>query len=92
MVNHMERVGQERYSSGFNLHEVNVAILCLEVAVLKYVIHHLEKSDIDEALGKIVPLMNIGKDTLSQKYLSLACRTKAPSYDVHLLFDGTDGV
>ena len=92
MIKYMEQVGYERYYAGYNLHEVNTAILVLEVAVIKKIINGLKRSEIEEAVGMIIPIINFGKDALSQKYLSLASRMKAPSYEVSTLFKGTDGV
>jgi hypothetical protein len=91
MRRYAETVAHERYTSGFELFEVQTAFNVLEEAIWKKFLTELEPSEFGHAIGLISTILGIGKDTLARAYVSLATRAKVPSLDLRALFAGATG-
>ncbi len=89
MISYAELLAQERYSSGFDLHEVQAAFNVLEEAIWKQIVKECPPSELAETLGLISTVHGVGKDALAREYVSLASQTKAPSLNLQALFKGT---
>jgi len=91
MIAHADDVARERFSSGYDLWEVQTAFNVLEEAIWTRVIKELPSGEFAEALGLVSTILGAGKDTLARRYVSLATKTRAPSLDMRSLFTGTEG-
>jgi hypothetical protein len=91
MIAHADEVARERYSSGYDLWEVQTAFNVLEEAIWSRIIKELPATDFASALGLVSTILGAGKDTLARRYVSLATKTRAPSLDMRSLFTGTEG-
>ena len=91
MIAHAEAVGQERYTHGFDLYEVQTAYNVLEESIWVRVLKDLEPLEMAQALGLVSTVIGAGKDALARTFVSLASKSKAPSLNLHSLFAGTDG-
>jgi hypothetical protein len=91
IVNYAEDLARERFSAGFDLHEVQTAFNVLEEAIWKQLIQDCAPSQLAEALGLISTVHGVGKDALARQYVSLASKTKPASLNLLALFKGTDG-
>jgi hypothetical protein len=91
MIAHADEVARERFSSGYDLWEVQTAFNVLEEAIWSRIIKELPATDFASALGLVSTILGAGKDTLARRYVSLATKTRAPSLDMRSLFTGTEG-
>lgn len=85
-----ERVAEERFSSGFDVSEVQTAFNALEVAMWRHVISAVPSAELVEAIGLLSTVLGFGKDVLARKYVSLASQRHVPSLDLSALFAGTN--
>jgi hypothetical protein len=91
VVTHAERIAEERFTSGYDLTEVQTAFNALEAAIWTRVFSALEPGQFAQTLGLVSTILGAGKDALARKYVSLATDAHAPSLDLRALFAGTDG-
>ncbi|MGZ4302810.1 MAG: hypothetical protein ACXVR9_13900 [Gaiellaceae bacterium] len=91
VVTHAQRIAEERFTSGYDLSEVQTAFNALEAAIWTRVFSALEPDQFAQTLGLVSTILGAGKDALARKYVSLATDTHAPSLDLRALFEGTDG-
>jgi hypothetical protein len=89
VIDYAEQIAQERFTSGFNLHEVLTAFNVLEETIWKQITDELPPSEFAEALGLVSTALGAGKDVLATTYVSLAAETKAPSLDLLEFSKGT---
>ena len=87
----MQQIAAERFTSGYDLSEVQNAFNALEGAIWTRVFAALEPGQYAEALGLVTTILGAGKDALAREYVSLATDTHAPSLDLRALFAGTAG-
>jgi hypothetical protein len=92
MIDHMETIAQQRFSAGFDIHEVQTAVNVLKESVWRHISQNLEANEQAEAFGLVGTVLGAGKDALARAYVSLASQSKAPSLNLSALFAGTDGV
>jgi hypothetical protein len=90
MVAHVENIARERFSSGYDLWEVQTAFNLLEETIWRRILKDLPATEFAEALGLVSTVLGVGKDTLARRYVSLATKAKAPSLNMQSLFNGTD--
>lgn len=90
MLAYARELAAERYSTGYDLSELQTAVNALEEAIWGSVFAHLEPEEYVEALGLISSILGAAKDELAREYVSLATRTHVPSFDVRALFAGSD--
>lgn len=91
MIAHTETIARERFEAGFDLAEVQTAFNVLEEAIWMRILKNLPPNELAEALGLVSTVLGAGKDMLARTYVALASKTKAPSLDLHSLFDGGEG-
>lgn len=89
VVEHAERVGNQRYESGFEFVEVQSAFNLLEEAIWHAMLDEYPEEEVGVALGMIATLLGAAKDRLACTYLSLATHTHVASLDLQSLFRGT---
>jgi hypothetical protein len=80
----------ERYSTGYDLSELQTAVNALEEAIWASVFAHLAPEEYVEALGLVSTILGAAKDELAREYVVLATQTHVPSLDVRALFAGTE--
>ncbi len=81
-----EKLGQERFSSGYDLREVQIAINILEEVVWKEIVKEIRPENLAQALGLVSTVLGSAKDTLAQTYVSLASKTRSASLDLKKMF------
>jgi len=91
IMNHAETIANERFSSGYDLYEVQTAINELEEAIWKRIFKEIKPDDLAEALGIVSTVLGAGKDTLARTYVSLATKSKVSSLNLQALFKGSEG-
>ena len=79
IVAYMTRVGRERFSAGYDLHEVQTSANVMEEALWRRIPSLVPPDEIPRALGLVSSLFSAGKDALARTYVSLAASAKAPS-------------
>ena len=85
-------VAGERFTSGYDLTEVQSAFNALEAATWTHVLAELDPGRFAKTLGLVSTILGAGKDALGREYVSLATDAHAPSLDLRALFAGTAGV
>jgi len=90
MIDYAEDLAQERFASGFDLCEVQMAFNVLEEAIWQQIINECSPSQLAEALGLVSTMHGVGKDALARKYVSLASQTKVPSLNLQALMKSMD--
>lgn len=89
IVQHGERIGRERFNSGYDLSEVLRAFNLLEEAIWQRITEELPASEHAPAIGLVSTVLGAGKETLAGTYVSLAARGRAPALNFDALFGGT---
>lgn len=89
MLSHAETIARERYDAGFDLSEVQTAFNVLEEAAWRFIMKNLPPVDYGEAIGLVSTVLGAGKDMLARTYVTLASKSKAPSFDLRTMFAGT---
>ncbi len=89
MLSHAEEVARERYEAGFDLAEVQTAFNVLEEATWRFIMKNLPPVEFGEAIGMVSTVLGAGKDMLARTYVTLASKSKAPSFDLREMFAGT---
>jgi len=91
MVQHAERIAEERYHSGFDLAEVQAAFNALEQAMWRRLLAAEDPAALLASVGVLSSVLGAGKDALARVYVHLASYRHAPHVDVQALYGGTDG-
>jgi hypothetical protein len=89
VVEHAERIGNERYESGFEFVEVQSAMNLLEESIWTSMLSDYPPGEVGSALGIIATLLGAAKDRLACTYLTRATSTHVGSLDMQSLFKGT---
>jgi hypothetical protein len=92
MVQHAERIAEERFLAGFDLSEVQASFNALEQAMWRRVIAVEDGSEILASVSVLSSILGAGKDALARVYVHLAAHRHAPHVDVQALYHGTEGV
>jgi hypothetical protein len=85
-------LARERFSSGYDLYEVQTAFNVLEEGIWKRIMKELPARESARALGLVSTVLGAGKDALAQQYVALACEHHSATLSLEALFRGTDGV
>lgn len=85
---HADSIAAERFTSGFDISEVQAAFNALEVAMWRTVVASTDLAQLAEAIGLLSTVMGFAKDTLARKYISLASNRHVQSLDMSALFKG----
>jgi hypothetical protein len=88
MVTFAEQLANERYSSGFDLSEVQTAFNILEEVVWAEITKGLAPASYPQAFGVSSAVLGAGKQALAREYVSLASKRRIPSLDIIELFKG----
>lgn len=88
MVEHAERVADQRFQAGFGLDEVQVAFNVLEETLWRRLVLEVPSEELAQDLGLVATVLGAGKDQLARSYVALATHRKVPSMDLHALFGG----
>jgi RsbT co-antagonist protein rsbRD N-terminal domain len=88
IVRYARNLAQERFSAGYDLSEVQIAINALEEAAWKEVFSELPPDQFAATLGLVSTILGAVKDALAREYVSLATHSHAPSLDLGKLFSG----
>jgi len=88
VVKYSERIGQDRFSAGFGIGEVQTAFNVLEESMWHRVALGVPTEELAEGLGLLSTVLGVGKDALARTYVSLASSEHAPSLDLRALFQG----
>lgn len=71
MISYVEKMAEERFSSGFDLQEVQTAINVLEEFMWKQIIEDLPAGAQAEALRIISSILGGAKDAIARRYVEL---------------------
>lgn len=82
-------LARERFASGYDFSEIQIAVNALEEAVWKQIFSDLEPDHLKDALGLVSTVFGAFKDALSREYVSLATQTHTPSLDLPKLLAGS---
>ena len=85
------QLAAERFESGYDLSEVQIAFNALEEATWSTLCARLEPDQLALALGLVGTVLGAAKDALAREYVSLASRTHVRSLDLRALFSGNAG-
>lgn len=92
IISFLEGKAEERFTQGFQIREVQIAINSLEESLWSLILTELTAEKQAEAFGFVSTVLGAGKDALARKYVSLASNRQVPSLDLHELFKGTEGI
>ena len=73
------RVSRERFSSGYDLFEVQTSINVLEEAIWRMVLSSVERGELSNALGLANTLLGMAKDKLAREYVALVSQQDSRS-------------
>lgn len=71
IIEFMEKVGEERYESGYRLYEVQSAINMLEECLWKKIVQFVIVDQQRDALVKVNKILNKAKEILASTYVAL---------------------
>ena len=91
VVEHAERIANERFAEGFDLHEIQTAINVLEESIWQRIVQRIPPPALAESLGLASTVLGVAKDTLASRYVSLASKTHTESLNLQSLFRGSAG-
>jgi hypothetical protein len=91
MVQHAERIAEERFHAGFDLAEVQAAFNALEQAMWKRVAVGEDPGSLLASVGVLSAVLGAGKDALARTWVRLASTRHAPHVDIQALYAGTEG-
>lgn len=91
IFDHVHQIAEERFTSGYDLSEVQTAFNALEAAIWARVFATLQPDQFAQTLGLVSTVLGAGKDGLARTYVSLATNAHAPSLDLRALFAGSAG-
>jgi hypothetical protein len=86
MIEYAEKIAQERFEAGFDLHEVHTAFNVLEETIWKMIIDNFEPSGLGKALGLVSTVVGAGKESLAITYVSLSGKNKTKTLNLSELF------
>lgn len=89
VIQFAEGLAEQRFSSGFDISEVQTAFNSLETAMWRRVVATEPAADLPEAVGLLSTVFGVAKDALARRYVSLASQKRVPSLDLSALFGGT---
>ena len=95
LILYVQNITRERFNSGYDIQEVQIAFNILEEAIWKKVLEEVDNMtpvELGKVLGTISTVCGTGKDTLADTYVMLSGKTGTPSLDIEALFKGTDCV
>jgi hypothetical protein len=88
VVSFADGVAEERFSAGFDVSEVQLAVNVLETVMWRYVVALVPPEELATAIGLISTVFGCIKDELARRYVSLAAQRHVTSLDLSALFRG----
>ncbi len=82
-------IAEQRFSSGFDISEVQTAFNALETAMWRRVLAAVEPADLPESIGLVSTVFGVAKDELACRYVSLASQRDIPTLDLTARFRGS---
>jgi malate dehydrogenase (oxaloacetate-decarboxylating) len=79
LIEWAKRVSRERFSSGYDLFEVQTSINILEEAIWRMVLSSVERGELSNALGLANTLLGMAKDKLAREYVALVSQRDSRS-------------
>lgn len=92
ILNYTEKIAKERFSAGYDLHEVQTAINKLEELIWRIIFKNIKPSKLAESLGLVSTILGAGKDNLARTYVSLASKTKVSTLNLSSLLTGSESL
>lgn len=89
LVQHCEKIANDRFSAGFDFVEVNTAFNGLEQAMWRTIVAGAPAEQVVEWIGLLSSVLGAGKDAVARTYVKLATHRHAPAIDVAALSEGT---
>ena len=86
MKEYAAQIAKERFTAGFDLHEVHTAFNALEEEIWNRITKFINPEKLGESLGLISTVLGAGKEELGLTYVSLASKTKTQTLDLKELF------
>jgi hypothetical protein len=86
IVDYAEHVADDRYTAGYDLSDVQVAINTLEEATWSRLCDRLPPDELAVPLGVVGTILGAAKDALAREYVTLASQTHVASLDMRALF------
>jgi hypothetical protein len=71
MIRYAEKIGEERFSAGFGLVEVQTAFNVLEEAIWDQILKDMKPDEYADAVESINAILRTGKDAVGRIYFSL---------------------
>jgi len=88
VVSFADGVAEERFSAGFDVSEVQLAVNVLETVVWRYVVAQVPPDELAAGIGLVSTVFGCVKDELARRYVSLAAQRHVTSLDLSALFRG----
>ena len=88
IVEHARAIARERFESGCDLAEVQVAMRALEEALWQHVFAVCPADAVERPLALVTTPLSAARDALARTYVALAQANHAPVVDVGSLFSG----
>lgn len=76
MVRYAEEIARERFARGYRLDEVQTSFNILQEALWKQLLALLGRDELTHALGLVVAVIDLAKDTLARTYVQLAAQRR----------------
>ena len=81
-------VAEERFSAGFDVSEVQLAVNVLETVIWRHVVALVPPDHLAADIGLVSTVFGCVKDELARRYVSLAAQRHVTSLDLSALFRG----
>lgn len=91
-VGYGEQLAAERYTAGYDLSDVQMAINAVEEAAWARLSDRLPAEDLAVPLGVVGTILGATKDALARAYVALASQAHVESLDMSALFSGSTAV
>ena len=91
LVQHAEKIAEDRFHAGFDLGEVQASFNALEQAMWRRIVAVEDGAELLTSVGMLSSILGAGKDALARVYVHLASYRHAPHVDVAALYGGTEG-
>jgi hypothetical protein len=92
LIGYVRTLAGERFATGFQLGEVQMAFNCLEQAIWRSMAAAMEPADVGAALAIVTSVFGAAKDALARAYVVDASRSGAPALDLARISAGTEPV
>ena len=88
VVAYADEVARERFTAGFDVAEVQLALNVLETSMWRHVVANVPPDQLATDIGLVSTVFGCAKDQLARRYVSLAAERHVTSLDLSALFRG----